>query len=122
MKLNRFFIAILGVLCASLLLVGPAFAKRGQPEQKKPQLEREHAIVQAVNAQAKTIKLKGYEYTITNDTEMINEVGMSARLRDFKPMRVHNSMPDRNTGTKVYFEADFEHKLVKLRMVREIPY
>jgi hypothetical protein len=47
---------------------------------------------------------------------------MSARLRDFKPMQVHNSMPDRNTGTKVYFEADFEHKLVKLRMVREIPY
>ena len=122
MKPNRFFIAILGVLCTSLFLAGPAFAKRGQPEQKKPQLERQHAIVQAVNAQAKTIKLNGYEYTITNDTELINEVGMSARLRDFKPMQVHNSMPDRNTGTKVYFEADFEHKLVKLRIVREIPY
>jgi hypothetical protein len=122
MKLNRFVTVIFGVLCAGLFSADPAFAERGKPEEKKSQLERKHAIVQAVHAQAKKIKLKGYEYTITKDTEMINEVGRSARLRDFQPMQVHGSMPDPDTGTKVYFEADFEHNLVKLQMVREIPY
>lgn len=118
MKINRLVLLATILVCVSSLCAGTAFAKKGKKEEK---IERNHAIVQAINVSARTVKLKGYDYFVTPQTALVNEVGLRARLSDFESMKVTGGTPDRDTGSKVFFEADFEHRLLTLRMVREIP-
>ena len=103
-----------GLICFGLLAASPVLATEGY-------VERGYAIVQAVNESAGKIAFKGNEYVVVSTTQVLNEVGMPGRLSDFEPMMELRGVPDRDSGTKIYFEADDDHRLLKLHIVKEIP-
>ena len=105
-----------GLLLATGLIASPVLAQDGY-------VEKQFGIVQAVNPSANTIVVKGHEYAVTSSTQVLNEVGTASNLRYFKPMKIDaKGLPKRDSGTKVYMEADYEHNLLKLQMVEEIPH
>ena len=114
MKSNRFATFVIAVITLTALVAAPALAQSGS-------VENGHAIVAEVDVEARTIVLGAHEYSITSTTEFLNEVGMPGRVSDLEAMSVFRGVPDRETGSKIYFEADFDHRLLKLHIVDEIP-
>jgi len=114
MKPNRFATFVIALVGLSALAAMPALAQSGA-------VENGHAIVAEVDVEARTIVVGNYEYSVTSTTEFLNEVGMPGQMSDLEAMSVFRGVPDRETGSKIYFEADFDHRLLKLHIVDEIP-
>jgi hypothetical protein len=114
MKMNPLVTAALGLLCLTVLITAAPQAEAGF-------VEAGHAILQNVDVKARTVTFREHQYVVTSSTELLNEAGMPARLDNFEAMDVYRGVPDRETGSKVYFEADYDHRLLKLYIVDEIP-
>ena len=93
----------------------------GAASEAEPYLEKGYAFVLSVDRTAKTLWLLDNRYYLTNATEFLNEVGQPASLREVAAQRVINGVPDRDTGSVVYFEADRNHGLLKLRLLEAMP-
>lgn len=114
MKFNRFATVAIALIGLAALAAAPAFAQSSS-------VENGYAIVAEVDVETRTIVVGSYEYFITSTTEFLNEVGMPGRMSDLEAMSVFRGVPDQETGSKIYFEADFDHRLLKLHVVDEVP-
>lgn len=113
---NSIGAALAGVLLFVTLLVSPGFA-----HDERPLVEKGYSVVEGLDIVNRTLTLRGHDYRLTGATQFLDEVEQPARLADLEVQSRIRGRADADTGTRVYFEANFEHSLLKLHIVEMIP-